>query len=103
MDEVDSHLLNLDNLLLRTICFVPEERTPIHFFKFIPLYTDTRTLSDNLLPLLQPVADEQEHYLVVPKVSTIKSPGELTLLDEKPLGATGRTNKFKQRDGYAGT
>ena len=54
----------------------------------------------NLLPLLQTVADEQRHYLVVPSVSTIKSPGELTLLDEKPLGATGRTNKFKHRGDF---
>ena len=61
-----------------------------------------KDLTVYLLPSLQPVANEQGHYLVVPSVSTIKSLGELTLLDEKPVGATGRTNKFKHRGGYAG-
>ena len=37
-----------DTCLTRTVCFLPWERKPLHFFKFNPLYTDTpliRTLS----------------------------------------------------------
>ena len=31
------HPLNTDTSLLRTVCFVPEERKPLHFSKFNPL------------------------------------------------------------------
>ena len=35
------HPLNMDTLLLRTVCFVPGERQPLRFSKFNPLNTDS--------------------------------------------------------------
>ena len=35
------HPLNMDTSLLRTVCFVPEEKSPYIFSKFNPLYTDS--------------------------------------------------------------